>query len=267
MSFMTAPVTGPWNFVQYPLNRTVLHFGSVAGAAIIHGTTRSNVYLWFLESADCADRIVFDGRITKSPGIVMIPPASHFTFACTGPARWISLLVELTNGGFNKCLTPIETIKIMMAPQVAELVRLVDAATAARKVINLGGLERLQATETSLLGLVDTILSNSVVDRRYFDERSEESISQFLECLRRDSQSPVLTLAQAAGVSERTLHRLCWKYFQMGPKRYSKNSTTQFGTPCNSAEPFDRREHYSHFVGTWGYRIRSICHRIQSPVQ
>ena len=103
-SFMTAPVTGPWK--------------------IIHGTTRSNVYLWFLESANCPDRIVFDGRITKSPGIVMIPPASHFTFACTGPARWISLLVELTNGGFNKYLTPIETIKIMMAPQVAELVRL-----------------------------------------------------------------------------------------------------------------------------------------------
>jgi len=176
VSFMTAPVTGPWNFAQYLLNRTVLHFGSVAGGAIIHGTTRSNLYLWFLESADCPDRIVFDGRITKSPGIVMIPPASHFTFACTGPARWISLLVELTNGGFNKSLTPIETIKIMMAPQVAELVRLVDAATAARKVINLGGLERLQATETSLLGLLDTILSNSVADGRYFDERSDESI-------------------------------------------------------------------------------------------
>jgi AraC-like DNA-binding protein len=222
VSFMTAPGTRPWNFAQYPLNRTVLHFGSVAGGAIIHGTTRSNLYLWFLESANCPDRIAFDGRITKSPGIVMIPPASHFTFACTGPARWISLLVELTNGGFNKYLAPIETIKIMMAPQVAELVRLVDAATAARKVINLGGLERLQATETSLLGLLDTILSNSVADRRYFDEGSEESISQFLECLRRDSQSPVLTLARAAGVSERTLHRLCWKYFQMGPKRYSK---------------------------------------------
>ena len=154
----------------------------------------------------------------------MIPPASHFTFACTGPMQWIlfSVPVELTNGGFKKYLAPTETIKILMAPPVAELVKLVDAASAARKVIELGGLERLQAIETSLLGLLDSILSDSVANRRYFDKRNEETISKILECLRRDSQSHVLTLARAAGVSERTLHRLSWKYFQMGPKRYSK---------------------------------------------
>jgi len=138
--------------------------------------------------------------------------------------QWIlfSVPVELTNGGFKKYLAPTETIKILMAPPVAELVKLVDAASAARKVIELGGLERLQAIETSLLGLLDSILSDSVANRRYFDKRNEETISKILECLRRDSQSHVLTLARAAGVSERTLHRLCWKYFQMGPKRYSK---------------------------------------------
>ena len=224
VSFMTAPLAGRWDFARYLLDRTILQFGSGGGGAIVHGTTRSNVCLWFMQSAHCPERIVFDGRIIKCPGIVMIPPASHFTFACTGPMQWIlfSVPVELTNGGFKKYLAPTETIKILMAPPVAELVKLVDAASAARKVIELGGLERLQAIETSLLGLLDSILSDSVANRRYFDKRNEETISKILECLRRDSQSHVLTLARAAGVSERTLHRLCWKYFQMGPKRYSK---------------------------------------------
>lgn len=89
VSFMTAPLAGRWDFARYLLDRTILQFGSGGGGAIVHGTTRSNVCLWFMQSAHCPERIVFDGRIIKCPGIVMIPPASHFTFACTGPIQWI----------------------------------------------------------------------------------------------------------------------------------------------------------------------------------
>ena len=80
----------------------------------------------------------------------------------------------------------------------------------------------LQAIEASLLGILDRILSGSVSQRRCFDKRTEKVMSTVLECLRRDGQIHVVALARAAGVSERTLHRLFWKYFHMGPKRYSK---------------------------------------------
>jgi AraC-like DNA-binding protein len=181
-----------------------------------------------MQSATCADRIVFDGRSLQWPEIVMIPPASHFTFACTGLTQWISLAVPadltsgITNGGFKKYLVSIENAKILIAPPAAEFIKLIEAATTARNGIQRARPAHLQAIEASLLGILDRILSDSVSQRRCFDKRSEKVMSTVLECLRRDGQIHVVALARAAGVSERTLHRLFWKYFHMGPKRYSK---------------------------------------------
>ena len=158
----------------------------------------------------------------------MIPPASHFTFACTGLTRWISLSVPaeptkgIGNGGFKKYLVSIENAKTLITPPAGEMMKLVDAATAARKGLRYARPAHLQAIEASLLGILDKILLDSVSQRRCFDKRTEKVMSTVLECLRRDGQIHVVALARAAGVSERTLHRLFWKYFHMGPKRYSK---------------------------------------------
>jgi AraC family transcriptional regulator, ethanolamine operon transcriptional activator len=228
LSLMTAPLTGPLDFAQHVLPRTILQFGSGGSGTIVHGTTRFNPCFLFMQSATCADRIVFDGRSLQWPGIVMIPPASHFTFACTGPTQWISLAVPadltngITNGGFKKYLAATENAKILITPPAAEFTKLIEAATTARNGIRHARPAHLQAIEASLLGILDRILLDSVSQRRCFDKRTEKVMSTVLECLRRDGQIHVVALARAAGVSERTLHRLFWKYFHMGPKRYSK---------------------------------------------
>ena len=229
LSLMTAPLTGPLDFAQHVLPRTILQFGSGGSGTIVHGTTRSNPCFLFMQSATCADRIVFDGRSLQWPEIVMIPPVSHFTFACTGLTQWISLAVptesatgRVTNGGFKKYLAAIEGGKTLIAPSADELLKFIDAATTARNGIQRARPAHLQVIEASLLGILDRILSGSVSQRRCFDKRTEKVMSTVLECLRRDGQIHVVALARAAGVSERTLHRLFWKYFHMGPKRYSK---------------------------------------------
>lgn len=228
LSLMTAPLTGPLDFAQHVLPRTILQFGSGGSGTIVHGTTRSNPCFLFMQSATCADRIVFDGRSLQWPEIVMIPPVSHFTFACTGLTQWMSWAVPaeltsgITNGGSKKYLVSIENAKTLIAPPAAELIKLIEAATTARNGIRHARPAHLQAIEASLLGILDTILSGSVSQRRCFDKRTEKVMSTVLECLRRDGQIHVVALARAAGVSERTLHRLFWKYFHMGPKRYSK---------------------------------------------
>ena len=228
LSFPTAPLKGPWDFARHQIHRTILQFGSGGSGTIIHGITRSNACVLFMLSTKCADQIVFDGRVIKWPEIVMMPPASHFTFVCTGLTQWISLSVptELTagatNGGFKKYLAAIEDGKTLITPPADELAKFIDAATTARKDMELGRPKHLPALEGSLLGILDGILWDSLSERRSFNKRTERVMSKVLECLRRDNQTHVLALAQAAGVSERTLHRLFWKYFQMGPKRYSK---------------------------------------------
>ncbi len=228
LSLMTAPLTGPLDFAQHVLPRTILQFGSGGSGTIVHGTTHSDPCFLFMQSATCADRIVFDGRSLQWPGIVMIPPASHFTFACTELTQWISLSVPaeltngITNGGFKKYLASMENAKILITPPAAEFIKLIEAATAARNGIQRARPAHLHAIEASLLGILDRILSDSVSQRRCFDKRTEKVMSTVLECLRRDGQIHVVELARAAGVSERTLHRLFWKYFHMGPKRYSK---------------------------------------------
>ncbi len=228
LSLMTAPLTGPLDFAQHVLPRTILQFGSGGSGTIVHGTTRSNPCFLFMQSATCTDRIVFDGRSLQWPGIVMIPPGSHFTFACTGPTQWISLAVPadltngITNGGFKKYLAAIENAKILITPPAAEFTKLIEAATTARNGVQRARPAHLHAIEASLLGILDRILLDSVSQRRCFDKRTEKVMSTVLECLRRDGQIHVVALARAAGVSERTLHRLFWKYFHMGPKRYSK---------------------------------------------
>jgi AraC-like DNA-binding protein len=228
LSLMTAPLTGPLDFAQHVLPRTILQFGSGGSGTIVHGTTRSNPCFLFMQSATCADRIVFDGRSLQWPEIVTIPPASHFTFACTGLTRWISLAVPaelndgVTNGGFKKYRALIENTKTLVTPPAAELVKLIEAATTARNGILVARPPHLREIESALLGILDGILLDSVSQRRCFDKRTEKVMSTVLECLRRDGQIHVVALARAAGVSERTLHRLFWKYFHMGPKRYSK---------------------------------------------
>jgi AraC-like DNA-binding protein len=228
LSFMTAPLAGPWDFARHHLDRTTLEFGAGGSGTIVHGTTRSNPCFWFMQSATCADRIVFDGRSLQWPEILVIPPVSHFTFACTGLTQWISLSVPIeltngiTNGGFKKYLSSIEGGKTLITPPAAELVKLIDAATTARNGMLVARLTHLREIESSLLGILDRILLDSVSQIRCFDKRTEKVMSKVLECLGRDSQVHVVALARAAGVSERTLHRVFLKYFRMGPKRYAK---------------------------------------------
>ena len=230
LAFKAPPLTGRWDFARFLLHQTILQFGSEGNETIIHGVTRSDAYCLLMQSAKGADRIVFDGWAIKWPEIVVIPPASYFTFTSRGLTQWISLSVptELVNGDTNRGLEHLVSIgnsKTLITPPVAEFEQFIDAATMARKAVQFARPKRkinLQAIEGSLLRILASILSDSVGERRFFDKRSEKVMSKVLERLRRDNQIQVLTLAQAAGVSERTLHRIFQKYFGMGPKRYLK---------------------------------------------
>ena len=108
----------------------------------------------------CTDRIVFDGRVIQWPEIVMMPPASHFTFVCMGLTKWLSLSVTsgmatgATNGGFKKYLAAIEGGKTLITPPADELVKFIDAATAARKDLQCERPKHLQAIEASLLEIL-----------------------------------------------------------------------------------------------------------------
>ncbi len=200
LSLMTAPLTGPLDFAQHVLPRTILQFGSGGSGTIVHGTTRSNPCFLFMQSATCANRIVFDGRSLRWPEIVMIPPVSHFTFACTGLMQWISLAVPaeltngITNGGFKKYLVSMENAKTLITPPAAEMIKLIEAATTARNGMRRAQPAHLQAIEASLLGILDRMLLASVSQRRCFDKRTEKVMSTVLECLRRDSQIHVVAL-------------------------------------------------------------------------
>ena len=229
--FKTTPLTGRWDFARHLLPQTILQFGSAGSGTIIHGITRSDAYFLFIQTAKRADRIVFDGRIIKWPEIAVVPPASHFTVASTGPTQWISLSVpiELANGitnrRLNKYLITIENNKTLITPRTAEFLQFNNAAKMAHKSLQFAGPKRkinLQAIESSLLGTLDSILSDSVSKARRFNKRTEKVMSKVVECLRRGNQIHISTLAQKAGVSERTLHRAFKKYFHIGPKRYSK---------------------------------------------
>ena len=227
LSFTTAPLTGSWDFAQHLLPRTILRFGSGADGTIVHGVTRANACFLFMQNTQCADRIVFDGRTMKWPEIVMVPPASHYAFACMGPTEWISLSVPTElgtggNSGFKKYLVAIEGGKTLITPPADQLAKFIEAATTARNRVQHARAKQLQVIEASLLGILHGILRASVSERHGFSERTEKVMSKVLECLQRDSQIHVLALAQAAGVSERTLHRAFKKYFHIGPKRYSK---------------------------------------------
>ena len=227
LSFKTTPLGGQWDFAQHLVHQTILQFGSEGSAAIIHGITRSNTHSLFV-SAKHDDRIVFDGRIIKWPEIVVIPPLRHFAFESLGSAPWIlfSVPTECSSGAISgnlkRFLATIKNSKALVVPRAADLMELIDTATTARKRIQFARKREIdrQATETSLLGILDRIVSGSVSES--LDKRTEEIMSKVLERLRRNNEIQVTTLAQAAGVSERSLHRVFRKYFRMGPKRYLK---------------------------------------------
>lgn len=229
LPLMTSPSAHRCNCARLRLDETVLQFGSGANGTIVHGKTCRNSFFLFMQSLERARALVFDGRIIKWPEIVVIAPAADFTFACTGMAQWISLSVAIEpgNGGGNlrNYFDPTQNNKTLITPPAAELRRFIDAATAAREAMQLAEPRRkidAQAIEASLLEILPSILANSVVDGRGFDQRSEEIIAKVRERLRRNHQVSVAALAEAAGVSERTLHRAFRKYFHMGPKRYLK---------------------------------------------
>lgn len=228
VSFTTAPLAGPWDFAQHFLPRTILQFGSGGSGTIVHGLTRGDACFLFMQSTHCADRIVFDGRVIKWPEIVMVPPAHHFAFACMGLAQWVALSVptQLANGGanrgFKKHFAAIEGGKTLITPPADALAKFIDAAKTARQELESGKPKHLQAIEASLFRMLDGILLDAVSDRRCFNGRTDKIMSRVLERLQQEGQINVVGLAQVAGVSERTLHRVFWKYFHMGPKRYSK---------------------------------------------
>jgi AraC-like DNA-binding protein len=228
LSLKTTPLSGRWDFAQCLLHQTTLQFGSEGSEAIIHGTTRSNTHSLFVQSAEHAGRIMFDGRIITWPEIVAIPAASHFTLASMGQTQWILFSVptgcfnSTINGDFKKSRATIKNGKALIMPPAADLIEFIDTAATARKRIQFAPKQEinLREIEASLLDIVDRILSASV--RESLDSRTEKIMSKALECLRPNNQIQVMTLARAAGVSERCLHRVFKKYFQVGPKRYLK---------------------------------------------
>jgi len=229
LSLMTSPATQRCDFARLWLYQTVLQFGAGASGTVVHGKTRSDAYFLFLQSQERANPAVFDGRVIKWPEIVVVPPARDFTFASTGMMQWISLCLptELANTtfDFNSYPGSVGNGKTLIKPLAAELTEFTDAATAARKRMQRARPKPsvdLPAIEAALLAMLKSILANSARNGRSFDARTEQVMAKVLECLANNNRINVLALSEAAGVSERTLHRAFRKYFHMGPKRYLK---------------------------------------------
>lgn len=223
LALITAPPTGRWDFARHLLHQTILQFGSAASGTIIHGMTRSDEHFLFMKSARSADPIAFDGRIIKWSEIVVVPPASHFAFASSGLAKWMSLSVPTES--LKKHLASIENSKTLITPPSGQFLQFIDAAKMAHERLQSARPKRrinLQAVETSLLGMLDGILSDKASAKRCLNQRTEKAMSKVLEFLRRDHPIQIPALLQVAGVSERALHRTFKKYFHLGPKRYLK---------------------------------------------
>lgn len=226
LSLMTAPLTERCDFAQVRLCQTVLQFGSGASGLIVHGKTCSDAGLIFSQIGEAPKAVVFDGRIIKWPEIVIVPPGCDFTFASTGPMQWISMsvptkLAEATYD-FKKLAGSIENNKTVKTPLATELAQFIDAATIARQRVRPRPKIDPRVIEGFLLRILQSILLNSASDRCSFDKRTERIILKVLVHLQVNDWTPVQALAEATGVSERTLHRAFKKYFHIGPKRYLK---------------------------------------------
>jgi len=230
LSLMTAPLAERCDFAEIRLGQTALQFGSGAGGLIVHGKKCSNAALiFFMQSREGTKAVVFDGRIIKWPEIVIVPPGCDFSFASAGPMQWISMSMpsKLADAAydFKKLVGSIENYKTVKTPSATELTQFINAATMARQRIRRARQRPKidpQAIEGSLLRILQNMLSNSVSDGRGFDKGTERIILKVLESLQLNNRIPVQALAEAADVSERTLHRAFKKYFHIGPKRYLK---------------------------------------------
>ena len=226
-SFKTTPAIGPWQFSLRLLDKIILQFGCGGAGAIVHGITCNDAFYLFKPISEGADRVVFEGRKIKWTEFVLLPPACPFTFVTTGPLDWITLSVpiELARSAFKKHLG-VEYKKTLILPSALEATRFVAVAKMlwtsmqnerAKQRINLQ--KRL---ETSLLRMLRNILSNSFSEQDDLNSPIERLMSGALRRIGRDSQVRVAELANAVGVSERTLHRAFKKYLEIGPKRYLK---------------------------------------------
>ena len=229
LPLVTSPPTERCDFAQVKLCQTTLQFGSGAAGTIVHGKTCSDAYLIFMQSREGPEAVVFDGRIIKWPEIVIVPPDCNFSFASAGATQWISMSVPTkladTAHDLGRPVVSIENNKTVKTPTATELKEFINGAAVARQRVRLARPRSKidpRAIERSLLRILQNTLSNSLSDRCSFDKRTERIILKVLECLQVDNRIPVLALAEAASVSERTLHRAFKKYFHIGPKRYLK---------------------------------------------
>ena len=229
MFLMTVPLAERCDFAQVQLCQMVLQFGSAAGGLIVHGKTCAEAGLFFMQSREGPKVVVFDGRIIKWPEIVIVPPGADFTFASAGPMHWISISVPTKSADavydFKKLVGSIENNKTVKKPLATELAQFINGAMMARERVRRARSKPkidLRAIEISLLRILQNVLSNSVSDGCSFDKRTERIILKVLECLQVNNRIPVEALAEAAGVSERTLHRAFKKCFHIRPKRYLK---------------------------------------------
>ena len=230
---MTSVSRGPWEVGQSQINNIVVQYGTEGGPKIIHGLSRPDAVLFILQDA-WAGQVIFDGHKADEHDFVVLPPSTHFSAATYGPNRWMS--ISIPTNLFEKGETPIKLNELGWIKKEKRIVSMTPGWTKklVDQVVDLtdgksgvpGQNGGYGDVETHLLNfLISAISSANAIINLAENTRSSRSIMhRALEYVRRHDQEAlrVTDIANAAKVTERSLHRAFKQQLGIGTARYLK---------------------------------------------
>jgi methylphosphotriester-DNA--protein-cysteine methyltransferase len=234
---LVEPSLSPWSVWQCPLDSIVLQFGAEGGSKILHGLSRPDALTFILQDRQISDHLIFDGLIIQSEDFAVLPPGSDFTFATTGPHRWISVtmpvgLFEAHAASIGRDdLARIGKEKWVISPPKQLLDNFTASAASAAALIRDSGMTAQERPAKALAAGLLTALcaaiaaSHKEVSLPIKKSRStSDAMTKALEYVRGQKWggTTVEDLALAADVTSRTLLRMFRQQLGIGPASYLK---------------------------------------------
>jgi AraC family ethanolamine operon transcriptional activator len=230
---MTSVSRGPWEVGQSQINNIVVQYGAEGGTKIMHGVSRPDAVLFILQDT-WAGQVIFDGHKADEHDFVVLPPSTHFSAATYGPNRWMSISVP-TNL-FWKVETPIKMNDLGWIEKEKRIVSMTPGwkKTLVDHIIDLtdskaavpGHNRGYGDIESYLLNLLISAISgaNAIINLAENTRSSRSIMHRALEYLRHHDREAlrITDIANAAKVTERSLHRAFQQQLGIGTARYLK---------------------------------------------
>lgn len=228
---LTRRAEANWGLEFVGGRRVSAQLGSDGGASIADGTMRPHAYLILCRHHHCRTRITLNGEDVADHDFVVVPPGHHFIFAADGPRTWISIAVPVKL--VRAVLPHHRSDQIRRQPGVfkataslhGELLQMTENYRLAKasdpEDLTLDGLERRLAGRCC--NIVVRWMNAGVGISDPLHQEAVTVVTRALCALHGDTIGDrwlVEDLADAAGVSTRTVLRAFHKILNMGPKRY-----------------------------------------------